>query len=289
MDWRRRDPSDAIARCRKSLSLGCAFIGDIGATALANALCVDRVLTKLDLSCNSIEPTGATALADALRVNGALTALDVSYNNLMTEEAALGIVRVEQQRNKLTSLGLAGCGIGPAGAAGVAEYVSGSGVLKSLYLDNNHIGDTGAVAIAEALRGNGVLTDLNLTNNNITGRTDGINASEVEGESKEVGAKVIYQGREMIVRWMYSYGELELEDPTGVIAIAKVLEVNGVLTKLDLGCNNIGPTGATALADALKVNGVLKNINLDYNILGDEGRKAIRDAVSGREGFELKM
>jgi len=40
-------------------------------------------------------------------------------------------VRVERQRNKLTSLGLARCNIGPTGAAEIAEYVSGSAVLKT--------------------------------------------------------------------------------------------------------------------------------------------------------------
>ena len=53
--------------------------------------------------------------------------MDVGGNSL-TEEAALSIVRVERQRNKLISLGLARCGIGPTGAAEIAEYVSGSEV-----------------------------------------------------------------------------------------------------------------------------------------------------------------
>ena len=91
-------------------------------------------------------------------------------------------MRVERQRNKLTSLGLGGCNIGPTGAAEVAEYVSGSEVL----------------------------TDLNLQSNNIGGGTGWIKASEVEGESKEVGAKVIYQGREMVVsKGVDSDGDLE--------------------------------------------------------------------------------
>ena len=63
---------------------------------------------------------GIKAIADALKVNAVLTSLDVSYNSL-TEEAALGILRVERERNKLKSLGLAGCSIGPSGAAEIAE------------------------------------------------------------------------------------------------------------------------------------------------------------------------
>ena len=79
---------------------------------------------------------------------------------------ALGIVRVERQRNKLTSLGLGRCGIGPTGAAEIAEYVS-VGVLTNLKLGHNRIRDEGAKALADALRVNRVLTNLNLRNSDI--------------------------------------------------------------------------------------------------------------------------
>ena len=55
----------------------------------------------------------------------------VGFNNL-TEEAALGIVRIEQQRNKLTTLGLGGSGTGPVGAKEIAEWVSASTTITSL-------------------------------------------------------------------------------------------------------------------------------------------------------------
>ena len=78
--------------------------------------------------------------------------MDVGWNSI-TEEAALGIVRVERQRNKLTSLGLAGCSIGPTGAAEIAEYVSGSRVLKSIDLGCNQLGDEGKGVIRDAASG----------------------------------------------------------------------------------------------------------------------------------------
>merc|ERR1712151_66632 len=85
----------------------------------------------------------------------------VGYNQL-TEEAALSIVRVEQQRNKLTSLGLSKCKIGPIGAKEIAEWISVSRVLTTLNLWGNRIGDEGAAAIAKALDVNAVLTKLDL-------------------------------------------------------------------------------------------------------------------------------
>ena len=93
--------------------------------------------------------------------------MEVSFNRL-NEEAALGIVRVERQRNKLTSLGLARCNIGTTGAAEIADYVSGSGVLTTLNLQANNISDEGAAAFGEALAVNGVngvLTSLDVSFN----------------------------------------------------------------------------------------------------------------------------
>ena len=58
-------------------------------------------------------------------------------------------------------------------------------------------------------------------------------ATEVQGESKEVGAKVIYQGREMTVsKGIDNDGELKLADFSGVIAIAEMLKTNSTLQTL---------------------------------------------------------
>ena len=57
-------------------SLGRNALGAAGATAVAEALKVNRVITKLDLYGNGIGPDGAKALAEALRVNAVLTTIE---------------------------------------------------------------------------------------------------------------------------------------------------------------------------------------------------------------------
>ena len=48
-----------------------------------------------------------------------------------------------------------------------------------------------------------------------------VKATEVEGDSKEVGAKVMYQGREMIVsKGVDRNGDLFIFDPSGAAALA---------------------------------------------------------------------
>ena len=57
-------------------------IGDVGASALGEALKVNAVLNKLLLTDNSIGPAGATALADALKVNAVMTNLIIGQNKI---------------------------------------------------------------------------------------------------------------------------------------------------------------------------------------------------------------
>ena len=72
-----------------------------------------------------------------------------------------------------------------------------------------------------------------LASNNLVGETDYIKESEVQGDSKEVGAKVIYQGREMVVsQGVDSDGDLKMIDPSGLAALAESLKMNKSLTSL---------------------------------------------------------
>ena len=112
---------------------------------------------------NLLDAEAAKFLAEGLKANTGLTALEYAAyrtssavsthcepftpsaptdaccacvhsvgDNGLTEEAALSIVRMEKQRNKLTTLGLAGCKIGPAGAKEIADWVSASTTISSL-------------------------------------------------------------------------------------------------------------------------------------------------------------
>ena len=70
-----------------------------------------------------------------------------------------------------------------------------------------------------------------LQSNNLASETGYVKATEVQGASKEVGAKVIYQGREMTVsKGIDVDGELLMADYSGVIAFAEMLKSNSTLT-----------------------------------------------------------
>jgi hypothetical protein len=60
-----------------------------------------------------------------------------------------------------------------------------------------------------------------------------VKANEIQGESKEVGARVIYKGREMIViQGVDSDGDLRIGDLSGIVAIAEALQSNSSLTSI---------------------------------------------------------
>ena len=119
-------------RVLTTLDLAGNSIGVEGAKAIADSLKSGMaVLTFLDLRNNyTIGDDGAKAIAEALKVNPVLTSLDVGHNNL-TEQAALGIVRVARQQDKITNLGLGGCKIGPIGAKEIADYIQFTAVLTT--------------------------------------------------------------------------------------------------------------------------------------------------------------
>ena len=68
-------------------------------------------------------------------------------------------MRAAKQRDNLTSLGLAKCGIGPAGAAEIAEYVRASAALTSLDVGDNGL-DGSAKAQLRAAAGGRVQLEL---------------------------------------------------------------------------------------------------------------------------------
>ena len=77
--------ANATASCSANLNLFDCRIDHKGATAIAEALRGNRVLTDLNLARNFIGPVGAAALGEALQVNGVLKNINLSYNNLGDE------------------------------------------------------------------------------------------------------------------------------------------------------------------------------------------------------------
>ena len=68
---------------------------------------------------------------------------------------------------------------------------------------------------------------------NSLAETGYVKATEVQGESKEAGAKVMYKGREMTVsKGVDGEGDLKMFDLSGVSAFVDALAANKTLTSV---------------------------------------------------------
>ena len=82
------------------------------------------------------------------------------------------------------------------------------------------------------------LTSIDLSSNNLAGETSYVKATQVQGTSFEVGDKVTYEGREMIVsKGKDRDGEIKMIDLSGVKALADGIAVSGSLTSINLSEN----------------------------------------------------
>ena len=164
---------------------------------------------QLDLSGNKLGPEGAAALAPAIAVSASVTELNL-YQNYIKDEGVTAICEALQsnKETKLASLDIGFNSIGPAGAKSVAAMAA---VVASL-------------------------TSLNLAENNLGGETGYVKATKVQGTSFNVGDKVVYEGREMIVSAGKDRdGDIKMKPVdwlSGINAIAKALRVSASLTQV---------------------------------------------------------
>jgi hypothetical protein len=172
--------------------------------------------------------------------NDSVSELDLEESNIGVKGGML-LAYLMPVMGGLTSLNLSSNDIGgywddireeivstPEGPKAIADALLVNGGLTKISLASNKLGEEGTKAICEALEQNKTLKELD-----ISGDSDGSNIGET----------------------------------AGVKHVAKMLGVNGALTKIDVRWNIFGPEGAKVFADALRVNGGLTSLNLSSNQL----------------------
>jgi hypothetical protein len=254
----------------ETLDLSSKNLGVASAVVIASLISVNGALTSLDLSSNwlcgledygrgTYTAEGITAIADALRVNGRLTKISLA-NNRLGEEGTKAICEALGQNKMLKELDISGeqdYGSNIGGTAGVKHVTKMLGVnggLTKISLARNHLEEEGTKAICEALEQNTTLKELDISGGTYDG--DMVPEGNIGGSA---GAK----------------------------HVAKMLGVNGSLTKINVSWNSFGPKGAKVFADALRVNGALTSVELMGNKLGDKGWGAIFAAICGSKDSKI--
>lgn len=248
-------------------------------TAVSEALVAAgaHALETLSLS-NGMLPQGAVALCNALALlHPPLTHLDVSDSRFGYGGAA-ALLKCHQRApfNKLSSLDLFACHIGPRGGDVIgrllASPISGSPplALRVLCLADNAIQDRGLAALATALRTNAILAatleELDVSSNGIG----------LEDDSSLVLA----------------HGTSACEDFAHALAAANVASAPGggglALRRLNISQNFIHDGGMHAFASALEAVPHLEWLDISCCNVNDVGLRSLAQHFNGPGSPQLQ-
>eukprot|EP00966_Prymnesium_polylepis_P007519 172599-Prymnesium_polylepis.1 len=120
------------------------------------------------------------------------------------------------------------------------KQLKGDKPAESIDLSNKKLNVASAVVIASLIGSNSetVTKSLNLASNQLVlgGEETGyVKKSKVQGESFEIGAKVMYQGRKMIVTMAPDsdgYIKMKPLDLSGILALAEAVKANKTLQSI---------------------------------------------------------
>jgi Ran GTPase-activating protein (RanGAP) involved in mRNA processing and transport len=141
-----------------------AEAGDVLAAGLKDPDCV---WTSVNLSGNEVDEGGGKALAQALRVNKTMTRLEMS-RNLMGQHAGKAIGKaLKVHDSNLQTMIFRGCNLGPKGAESISLALEDNMRLTILDLEKNGFGEAGMKSLAMALESNTSITSINLAENKL--------------------------------------------------------------------------------------------------------------------------
>eukprot|EP01122_Echinamoeba_exundans_P002135 TRINITY_DN12092_c0_g1_i1.p1 TRINITY_DN12092_c0_g1~~TRINITY_DN12092_c0_g1_i1.p1 ORF type:complete len:477 (-),score=33.61 TRINITY_DN12092_c0_g1_i1:121-1485(-) len=146
--------------------LGCCSLGDEGAVAVAHVLRRPEVaLRDLRMGVNGIGDVGATAISEALENNTTLRHLDI-WSNRIHDAGASAIGRMLQKNTTLTRLNISSNYIVKDGVVDIAAALSKTGcALRDISFWSNDLVDHAVEILSTALCSNTSLVTLNLAAN----------------------------------------------------------------------------------------------------------------------------
>lgn len=197
---------------------------------------------------------GRVCTAPSVNLEGCVT---VDYTNQAIGDA--GALALAQSlasgsgSETVATLILYKCGIGPVGAAALAEAVRAHPRVTAVNLNSNAIEDAGVASVAAVLAHSASLLHLEL---------DTCGVTDAGATRLAMGLVEIGDGGALLT---LDLGGNVIGD-SGATALAGALRANHVLRKLELGGNHIGDAGAKALAGSLTShNQGLTHLGLSYN------------------------
>ncbi|KDO29137.1 hypothetical protein SPRG_05380 [Saprolegnia parasitica CBS 223.65] len=243
----------ARAKCRSGrLHLGSYSMGDQLVGALAESLAGIETLTHLNLHGNRLTTASMGELTPAL-LGSSVQALDLSWNNLGLGGVVHLLPLLSASHSPLLELNLENNLLGDKPIVLLANALADSPQLQTLNLTRCNIGHEGAMALGSALKYVLALTSLHLSWNKIRG----------------AGAAHLARGlqhcstlRTLDLSWN-SFGSLASSE--ALVALCDALQMNKVLTHLDVSHNRLRAGDCDSLGAALASNQTLRGLHLAGN------------------------
>ncbi|KAK5577204.1 hypothetical protein RB653_002144 [Dictyostelium firmibasis] len=240
-------------------------LDDDSIDAVINALSENTTIESIDFRGNKLGNGTAIKLAQLMASNKtSLKTIDFFYNHI-APEGGVALARAMKTNNKLEKLYLRLNYINGQTAIALGNSLAHNSTLKSVHLD--HIDDQSGAVFFESLGKSTttVLSELNLSN------------CQLEGSSASEISKTLSKKTSTLVEINFKSNKLG----GSLLSIAKALEVNSTITRLNLSDNRIFDTsGGWELADALSNNRTITALSLSTNSLGNGFAEGIARALN---------
>jgi len=257
----------------------------------------------IDLCKEVLGPRNIHSLMDALDGNSAFNALLIG-NNVVENEGARAIADfVKSKQSHLNVLYLAGNHFDHEGARVLCDALEHNSIVRALWLKRNPLGPKGMDHFAHLIKNNNKIEVFDLVNcglldDGVIKLFDALESVDAQSSALRhlyIGLNgITLRGVERIASYLGS-GRNQLVSlgldcnrigDEGAKLIAKALETDRVLERINIGSACISSVGARALAHVLKTNTSLKYLNLGYtkatvplgeraNSIGDKGAAAL--------------
>lgn len=244
-----------------------AFEGDKGSPGAARAPSRLRVLTFRGNCLSGDGEDGEQEAADELarpRTGKAFARLEdlVLSNCGLGDAGAAGLAIALQRCSRLRTLRLTGNAISPAGAQPLADAFLALGTLRRVDLSNNALGDAGATAVARSMRMVETLAEIDVSANAF-------------GSAGCAAVAASLTSRVACLRFCSN----EIGD-AGATALAEKLEGCTSLEELWLASAGVGTAGVVAIARAVTGLPQLLRLRLNYDYIGRSGALAVAECVA---------
>lgn len=243
------------------------------------ALCVTAIKITLDLSGRGIRSEDVIAIANILPSNSNVEKLDLSHNRIDIEMARALCAMIHSTAIK--KLYLRNCQLVSEAIVAIANALQRNSSVDVLSLSQNRIDMDAAAALCAMIRvtikkislcgcemrSEDVVAIANILRNN--SRVEKLNLGMNRIDTKATEALSMMLGVNQKLHSFNFYGA-GLND-CQVMVLARGLQNNTSLTRLNLARNKIGDDGVRTIVSALHRKEHLQSLNLDYNPFGTDG------------------